>query len=210
MAGMIRVAIVDDHPATAEGLAALLGREADIEVVGSAGDLAGARRLIEASRPQVVLCDIDLAGERGFELLDDTGPGRPAVVFLTSYDLPAFYAAALERGAAGYLLKTAPLAEILRAIRTVASGGSAFSISGLQSAHGALKPPSGREMQVIGLVAAGRSNDEIATALAIEPATVESHLRRLFGRYGIANRTELALLAVSEGWTDITRPPGLR
>lgn len=140
---------------------------------------------------------------------DSGGPDRPAIVFLTSYDYPAFHAVALERGAAGYLLKTAPLAEILRAIRTVASGGSAFSIDGMISARGARRPPSGRELQVIALVAAGRSNDEIATALLVEPATVESHLRRLFGRYGVANRTELAMLAVSEGWMSAAgRRPG--
>lgn len=207
MAGLIRLAIVDDHPATAEGLAALLSSEAGIEVVGTAGDVSGARRLIETRRPDVILCDIELAGGRGFELLEGPVADRPAIVFLTSYDYPAFHAVALDRGAAGYLLKTASLVEILRAIRSVAAGETAFRIHGLRSAHAALRQPTRRELDVIRLVAAGCSNEQIATALEIEPATVESHLRRLFGRYGAANRTELAMLAVREGWMEVARRP---
>lgn len=206
MAGLIRVAVVDDHPATAEGLTALLAGQPDLEIVGSAGDLAAARQLIVAARPDVVLCDIELADGRGFELLASRAAAAPAIVFLTSYDYPAFLATALERGAAGYLLKTAPVTEILRAIRTVAGGGSAFSLHELRIARRAVRRPSARELEVVRLVAAGGSNEGVATALEIESATVESHLRRLFARCGVANRTELVVFAIREGWIEL--PPG--
>lgn len=205
---MIRVAIVEDHPATAEGLAVLLGREPDVLVIGTAPDLARARALIRSTSPDVVLCDVELAGGgRGFELLGDpshTGAKAPAIVFLSSYDYPAFYALALERGAAGYLLKTEPISEIARAIRKAAAGGTTFDVRVIQVAIGSFRRPSEREVELIGLVAAGRSNDEIALELGITMRTVESHLRRLFGRYGVFSRTELAMLAVREGW--ITLP----
>ncbi len=206
MADLIRVAIVDDHPVTAQGLAEILSTEPDIEVAGVAGDLAGARALLERTRPTIVLCDIALPDGRGFELLAG-GPREagPPIIFFSSYDYSGFHARIHELGGAGYLLKTAPVGEILGAIRAVAAGGSAFDLHHFRAARTAARPPSGRELQLIRLVAAGRSNDQIATALEIEPATVESHLRRLFGRYGVANRTELAVLAIREGWVEMAR-----
>ncbi len=206
MAGLIRVAVVDDHPATAEGLASLLASSAEIEVVGTARDIRGARDLIRAAAPDVVLCDIELGGGgRGFDLVTTQRPvegAMPAVIFFSAYDYPAFRALAMDGGAAGYLLKTAPMAEILDAIQTAAAGGTTFTSHDLRAARSAVRPPSDRELQVIGLIVAGHSNDEIAAQLAIGPKTVESHLRRLFGRYSVYNRTALAMLAVRQGWID--------
>lgn len=210
MAGVIRVAVVEDHPATAEGLAALLGAEPDIVVVGTAPDLGRARALIRSEHPSVVLCDVELAGGgRGFELLveENDPPSLPAIVFLSSYDYPAFYAMALERGAAGYLLKTESVPEIVRAIRRAAAGDKTFDVMHRRAAGGSPRAPSEREVQLIGLLAAGRSNEEIASDLGISVRTVESHLRRLFARYGVLSRTELALLAVREGWIPMPRYP---
>lgn len=208
---MIRVAVVEDHPATAEGLAALLGKESDLAVIGTASDLDHARALIRSHAPDVVLCDVELAGGgRGFELLgekSDTDARAPTIVFLSSYDYPAFYALALERGAAGYLLKTEPVSEIVRAIRRAAAGGTTFDVRALSTAAGPHRQPSDREVHLIGLLAAGRSNDEIALELGITARTVESHLRRLFARYGVFSRTELAMFAVREGWIAV---PGHR
>jgi Response regulator containing a CheY-like receiver domain and an HTH DNA-binding domain len=210
MASLIRLAVVDDHPAISEGLASLLGAAGDIELVGTAGDVPGARALIQTASPDVVLCDVELGGgDRGFELLEarySREVAAFAVIFFSAYDFPAFRALAMERGAAGYLLKTAPVAEILDAIRTAAAGRTTFTSRDLRAARSALRPPSERELSVIGLIADGQSNDEIAAALAIGPRTVESHLRRLFGRYSVYNRTALAMLALQEGWID--RPSG--
>jgi len=126
----------------------------------------------------------------------------PAIVFLSSYDYPAFHALAVERGAAGYLLKTAPVTEILDAIRIAASGRTSFPLHDLRSARSALRSPSDRELEVIRLLMAGRSNEQIGTELAIGPRTVESHLRRLFARYSVYNRTALVMLALHEGWIE--------
>jgi DNA-binding NarL/FixJ family response regulator len=123
------------------------------------------------------------------------------VIVLTAYDYPQYAEAALRLGASGFVLKTAPLSELLEAIRRVATGGLAFSVrprSGGRTAH-----LSERELDVVRLVVDGRSNDEIGARLGIGPKTVESHLRRLFDRFDLASRTELATRALREGWLEV-------
>jgi DNA-binding NarL/FixJ family response regulator len=200
----IRVAIVDDHPVLREGTAALLAAQAGLEVVGLAGSLEDAERMLATTGVDVVLLDIRLGGDSGFRLLSDaaTEP-RPAIVVLTSYDYPQYAEAALRLGASGFVLKTAPIAELLDAIRRAAAGGMAFAIR--PGREGAAARLSERELDVVRLVVDGRSNDEIAARLGIGSKTVESHLRRLFERLDIASRTELATRALREGWLDV--PP---
>ncbi len=205
---MMRLLVVDDHPSTATGLAALLGRETDIEVVGVAGDVEQAIRLAGELSPSVVLCDVQLQGEAGgFEILRQLRdrPDRPAVVLFSSFDYPAFHQGALELGAAGYLPKTAGVHEIVAALRRVASGGTAFARSALSDAAHAPRPPSDRELALIRLVRSGHSNDEVAVHLGIGTRGVESSLRRMFGRYGVLSRTELVTLAETQGW--LALPP---
>ncbi len=202
---LIRVAIVDDHPVVRDGTAALLAVQPGLAVVGTAGTLAEARDLIGRVDVDVVLLDVRLGGESGLGLL---GPGlvavarAPAIVLLTAYDYPQYADAALRRGAAGFVLKTAPLAELVEAIRVAASGGLAFQI---RPRAGDPNRLTGRELDVVRLVVDGRTNDEIGAALGIGSKTVETHLRRLFERFGFASRTELAARALREGWMDI--PP---
>ena len=156
MADLIRIAIVEDHPATAHGLGDLLSAEPDIEVVGIAGDLAGARRLLREARPDVLLCDIELPDGRAFELLAQChGTARVATILFSSYDYAAFHQRAHELGAAGYLLKTATTHEIVTAVRTVAVGGAAFDLHHLDVARTAPRPPSERNLELIRLVAGG-------------------------------------------------------
>jgi DNA-binding NarL/FixJ family response regulator len=121
----------------------------------------------------------------------------PAVVVLTSYDYPQYADAALRLGAAGFVVKTAPTAELLDAIRRAAGGGLAF---GVRPGNGVAL--SAREREVLRLVVDGASNDEIGGRLGISSRTVESHLRRLFERLGVASRTELAARALREGWLE--------
>ena len=127
---------------------------------------------------------------------------RPAIVVLTAYDYPQYAEAALRLGAAGFVLKTAPMAELLDAIRRAAGGGLAFGVRPRASDRARL---SRRELEVVRLVVDGRSNDEIGAALGIGAKTVETHLARLFERFAIASRTELATRALREGWLDV--PP---
>jgi DNA-binding NarL/FixJ family response regulator len=194
----IRVAVVDDHPVVREGTAAIVEQAPDLELVGTAANVDEAAPLLDATRVDVLLLDLRLGQEFGFRLLEGRGV-RPAVVVVTSYDYPQYVDAALRMGAAGYVLKTAPVAELLDAIRRAAAGKLAFN---LRPGTGA-PPLSARERQVVAAVSDGLSNDEVAARLGIAPRTVESHLRRLFDRHGLASRTELATRALREGWLEI-------
>jgi DNA-binding NarL/FixJ family response regulator len=199
---VIRLAIVDDHPAIAEAIAAASRTRANIELVGRAVDVTGAIALIEESRPDVVICDIWIGGEPGgLDIVRRYGGGRgPTMLMLSGFDQPSFLRAAFESGAAGYLSKALEPDEIVDAIVAVAKGETRFPAVTLRALRDAPRRPSPREIEAIRLIALGSTNDEIATGLGISVKTVESHLRRLFGRYGVLSRTELAMLAVREGW----------
>ena len=198
----VRLAIVEDHPALADGLATLLRGSADVEVVGTAPDLAEATALLEREAPDVVLCDIRLAhGDDGFELVRTFAP-KPAFIMLTVASYPSYHARAVELGAMGYLSKMATVDEILDAIRTVAAGRSAYPSDTRRSAEDALRVPTTRELEILVLVAEGLSNVEIADRLSLRVKTVESQLRRLFDRYDVTSRTALARLASRQGWID--------
>ena len=202
---MIRLAVVDDHPAIAAALEAALRDRADLTLVGSVTTAAEAVDLVERTRPDVLICDLWLDGEPGgLDVLAAlTGPTRrdpPRVVILSGFDQPSFLRAAFEGGAAGYVSKASPVEAIVAAVLAVARGETAFPAITLRALRDAHRRPSAREMGAIRLLARGASNDEIAVGLGISIKTVESHLRRLFGRYGVLSRTELAMLAVREGW----------
>lgn len=198
---MIRVMLVEDHPAISAGLIALLGDEPDFAVVGSANDVAHASELITSLRPDVVLCDVMLGGnDAGLDLLSRFSGGPARFLMFSAYSYPAMYRSALDAGAAGYLSKTAPIAEIVRAIRTVSAGGRVYPPAALRTARRARPRPSASELEAIRLLARGATNRDIARERSIAIKTVESQLRRLFDRYDVVNRTELARLAEREGW----------
>jgi DNA-binding NarL/FixJ family response regulator len=202
---VIRVAIVEDHPAIADGLAALLQGSSDVTVVGTARNVSSASQLIGDERPQVVLCDIRLGeGGDGFELVAQHRTG-PAFILLTAYWYPSYHVRAVELGAKGYLSKMASVDEILDAIRTVANGGTAFPPAARQAVREALRMPTPREMEIILLVAEGCSNADIADRLSLRIKTIESQLRRLFDRYDLTSRTALVRLAARQGWSDEIR-----
>jgi DNA-binding NarL/FixJ family response regulator len=201
--GPIRIGIVDDHPIVRDGTAALLAAQDDIEVLATGATLEEATTLLERDDLDVLLLDIRLGTTSGLAVLttlDLARPRRPAVVVLTAFDYPQYADAALRLGASGFVLKTAPVAELLDAIRRAAGGGLAFRIrpAGVMSL-------SAREQAVIRRVVEGRTNDEIAGQLGIATKTVETHLGRLFERAGVASRTELATRALREGWLEL--PP---
>ena len=192
-----------------DGTAAILGAQPGLEVVGTASSVDEAVELIGREPIDVVLLDIRLGTDSGLRLLQEDlgssagGRAAPAVVVLSAYDYPQYAEAAIRLGAAGYVIKTAPLAELLTAIERAAAGGMAFAV---RPRPGVGIRLSARELEVVRLVVDGRSNDEIGAALGIGAKTVETHLRRLFERFSLASRTELAARALREGWLDI--PPG--
>jgi DNA-binding NarL/FixJ family response regulator len=206
----IRVGVIDDHPVVGEGTAALLRTQPHLEVVGVAIslDTARGRGLLDTTAVDVLLLDIRLGTDSGLRLLNDVGirggqdTALPATIVLTAYDYPQYAEAALKLGAAGFVLKTAPLAELVDAIRRVAAGGLAFATRPRSSGRAHL---TAREHDVVRLVADGLSNDEIGATLGIGSKTVETHLSRIFDRFGVSSRTELAARAVREGWLDV--PP---
>jgi DNA-binding NarL/FixJ family response regulator len=211
--GRIAVGVVDDHPAIVASIVAAIEATDDVRAAGVASTLDDA--LVLARRDghkaiDVLLCDMQLAGgAEGLRLLGEraaTTDGRvPAVVILSGFDQPSLIRAAFERGAAGYLVKTAPLDAILDAVRVVAAGGTAFSASAVGAVRNAPRRPSDREIEVLGLVRAGASNAEIAGSLGVSEKTIESHLRRMFDRYGVLSRTELTVFAIDEGWVTTDR-----
>jgi len=196
---VIRVAVVDDHPLVREGTAAIVARADDMEIAGVAGSLDELAPMLDGS-VDVLLLDLRLGQESGFDLLRADMQPMPAVVVLTSYDYPQYADAALRLGAAGFVVKTAPTAELLDAVRRAAAGGLAF---GVRPGNGVAL--SDRERDVLRLVVDGASNDEIGGRLGISSRTVESHLRRLFERLAVASRTELAARALREGWLEEVR-----
>ncbi len=197
---MIRVGIVDDHPVVLDGLAASLGRQPGIEVAWTAGSLAEARAALKAGACDVVLVDVRLPDGSGMDLIAPSAHG-PAFLVLSSFDRPQYARAAYGRGASGYLLKTAPMDEIVAGLRAAVAGGTAFRREHLVTFAGAAALTR-RELDIVRLVAQGWSNDEIATRLSLSRKTVEAYLTRLFERWNVATRTELALRAERDGWLD--------
>lgn len=203
---MIRVLLVDDHPVVLDGLDAALSREPDLGVVGRATTAEQARVILAREAPDVVLVDIRLPDGSGLDLAAEFAArdARPAWIVLSSFETPQYVATALSLGAAGYLLKTAPTADLVEAIRTAAAGGTAFTAGQLAAARtsGTLRLTS-VDRGIVRELLAGRSNDEIAADLGLSTRTVEAHLSRLYDRIGVASRTELALRAEREGWLDL-------
>jgi two-component system response regulator DesR len=207
----IRLAVVDDHPVIARAIeaAVLESTERDIRVVGVARTPEDGVELVSragADAPQVVLCDVQLrSGTDGLRVVEAATAAGCRAIVLTSFDRSSLMRSAFERGAAGFLDKGAEMSMILAAVRTVAAGGTAFSAAVLDAARYAPKPPSDREVAVLTELHKGATSDEIGARLGISARTVESHLRRLFDRYGVLSRTELAVLALREGWIDSGR-----
>lgn len=199
---MIRVALVDDHPTTLAGLATTLALAPGMVVVGTAGLAEAASLLFAATDPDVALVDIMLGdGPAGLTVLEEAvAAGRPAVILVSAHDTPYFHVRAVELGARGFVPKTAPPERFGAAIRAVASGETAFDHDVTEERRGLPPPPSERELAVIELLVDGRSNDEIGATLGISERTVESHLRRLYARYGISSRLELATVALENAW----------
>jgi DNA-binding NarL/FixJ family response regulator len=202
---LIRVAIVEDHAAIADGLAALIRGSPGVTVVGTARDVQSASALIERESPDIVLCDIRLsdAGD-GFDLVRQHHSG-PGFIILSAYWYPSYHVRAVELGAKGYLSKMATVEEILSAIDAVAAGGTAFPRAARQAASDALRVPTPRELEILGLVADGLSNADIGEQLSLRVKTIESQLRRLFDRYDVASRTALVRLAARQGWIEEDR-----
>lgn len=194
---MIRAVVVDDEPVTSEGIALLL-RKAGIDVLTIAQTPQAAVALVGHLGPDLVVCDVMFAGTPvGLELpslLRAAGLGNVPVLHLSTWDMPYLVERARKEGSKGYALKGHGPKALLQAIERVVAGGDAFPPRANE------RSPTDREIEVIVLVAAGLGDRDIGERLVIQPKSVGAHLGRLYGRYGVSDRTRLATLALARGW----------
>jgi len=221
---VIRVLVVDDQAMVREGFAALLDAQPDMEVVGTAGDGRAALPVAATRHPDVVLMDIRMPEMDGLEAarLLLAQPDPPKVVVLTTFDLDDYIFDALAAGASGFLLKHAPATDLLHAVRVVAAGEALLApeVTRRLIAHfvaarpdpaaagprpDRLAPLTDRETEVLGLVARGLSNTEIADVLVLAEQTVKTHVSRIFGKLGLRDRAQAVVVAYECG---LVRPQG--
>jgi DNA-binding NarL/FixJ family response regulator len=198
----VRVLIVDDHPVVRAGLRALLGEDPELSVIGECGDGASAVRACRELRPDVVLMDLKMPGVDGVAATADVTALGSRVVVLTTFDTDRDILRAVEAGATCYLLKDAPGADLVRAIHAAARGESVLAAPVATRLVSAVRRPAltDREVEILRLVALGRSNVEISTTLRVTPATVKSHLGNMFTKLDVTDRTAAVIAAQQRGW----------
>jgi DNA-binding NarL/FixJ family response regulator len=215
----IRVLVADDQALVRSGFTMLLAGEADIEVVGEAGNGAEAVALVASERPDVVLMDVRMPVMDGLEatrrITQDESLAATRVVILTTFDLDEYVHEALRAGASGFLLKDTLPVDLLNAVRVVAGGDALISpkitrrlieefakrpepAAGGAGAS-ALEQLTERELEVLETVARGHSNAEIAEALYVSHATVKTHVSRLLMKLGARDRAQLVMIAYETG-----------
>ncbi|WP_185066147.1 response regulator [Pseudonocardia eucalypti] len=221
---MIRVLLADDQNMVREGFGALLDAQPDIQVVGAAANgreaVARVRALRSAGNgPDVVLMDVRMPELDGLaatrQILDDAS-GAPRVLMLTTFDLDEYVYAALRAGASGFLLKHAPASELLDAVRVVAAGDALLAPSVTKrliadfvraqpaerpgwSRPDALRELTPRETEVLGLIARGMSNAEIAAEFVLAEQTVKTHVSRMLTKLGLRDRAQAVIVAYECG-----------
>jgi DNA-binding NarL/FixJ family response regulator len=210
----IKLLLADDQELVRTGFRLILNAEPDLDVAGEAGD--GSQAVNEAARlrPDVVLMDVRMPGVDGIEATRRLGkltPNPPRVLMLTTFDLDQYVYDALRAGASGFLLKDAPAAQLVDAIRVVAAGDALlaptvtrrmiaeFARRPLPADEPALAELTGRELEVLKLVARGRSNAEIAKQLYIGDATVKTHVKRVLAKLNLRDRVQAVVLAYETG-----------
>jgi DNA-binding NarL/FixJ family response regulator len=203
---MIRLLLADDHPVVRAGLRAVLSGEPDFTVVAEAPTAEAAVELARAGGVDVVLMDLQFGtGLHGAEATAAITalPAAPRVLVLTTYDTDADILAAVEAGAAGYLLKDAPPEELAAAVRTAAAGHSALAPAVADRLMQRMRMPtaalSRRELEVLELVRDGLSNLQISKRLFLSQATVKSHLVHIYAKLGVDSRTAAVAVAAERG-----------
>jgi DNA-binding NarL/FixJ family response regulator len=206
MTDAIRILVADDHPIVRDGLVLMLGTQPDFLVVGEASNGQEVFEQACVLQPDVILLDLEMPQMDGVEALRkiaDACPGIRVLVF-TAFDTDELIVSAVQAGAKGYLLKGAPREEIFNAIRVVSAGGSLLQpmVASKLMRHISAPPAeplTEREMDVLRLLAQGKTNKEIALALVISERTVKFHISSILGKLGAGNRTEAVTIAAQRG-----------
>ena len=198
----IRILIAEDQRMVLGALAALLAIEADIRVIGQALDGRAALEMVLKHKPDVLLTDIEMPEMSGLELAAEMKQRKLAtrVIILTTFARPGYLRRALDAGAAGYLLKDAPAANLAEAVRKVHAGGRAVDPELAAEAWSEEDPLSDRERQVLRLAAEGSTSAEIGLALHLSEGTVRNYLSEAMSKLGAGNRVEAARIARMKGW----------
>lgn len=199
---MIRILLAEDQAMVRGALAALLGMEPDIEVIGAVADGDAAWNELRRLLPDVLVTDIEMPGASGLELARRVQHhGLPVkVVIVTTFARSGFLRRALDSGVAGYLLKDAPAEQLAEALRIVHRGGRAIDPQLALEAWSEADPLNERERQVLRLAGEGRSSGEIAAEMNLSQGTVRNYLSECIGKLGVANRIEAYRLARQKGW----------
>jgi DNA-binding NarL/FixJ family response regulator len=223
-AAPVRVLVADDEAMIRAGVRAILAADPGVEVVGEAADGRQAVELARRHRPDVALLDIRMPGADGMTALAELRAAVPdtAVIMLTTFGQDEYIARALDLGAAGFLLKASDPRELIAGVRAVAEGAACLSplvarrvigelrqgASGarVQRARELTEALSGRERQVLGLLAAGWSNAEIARRLHLVEGTVKAYVSAVLQRLGARNRVQAAFIAFEAGLVAEDRP----
>jgi DNA-binding NarL/FixJ family response regulator len=205
-APVIRVVVVDDHALHRDGTRQILQAYPDLQVVGDADSGEVALALVNQLLPDVVLLDIRLPGMNGIEVTRRLSRDHPEVrvLMVSAFDEDEYVRGAMEAGAAGYLRKTVPGTELVQAVRAVAGGASVLQsgltarllISSRQPERTAADLTE-RELSVLGLLAAGLHNREVAERLGISTRTVDRHCDKIYAKLGVSSRTEAVVRAIS-------------
>lgn len=212
--GVLKVLLADDHLVVREATAEVVNHQADMRVVGQAGDGEEAVSLARALRPDVVVMDIAMPRLDGLEATRRIVADCPncQVLVLTAHEERGRIVRLLEAGAIGYLPKTVGLDELLEAIRAAGRGESILppAVASVVVRHLAgdepleeARPLTEREFEVLELAARGETNDGIAQRLYISVRTVEAHLTHIYNKLGVGSRTEAVVHAIRRGWIDL-------
>jgi two-component system response regulator DesR len=200
---VIRVVVAEDQALVLDALAALLALEDDIEVVGRARDGAVALKMVDASKPDVLVSDIEMPGLTGIEVAErlKASGSRTRVVIVTTFGRAGYLRRALDAGVRGYLLKDGPGAVLAEAVRKVVAGGKAIAPELAEAVWDAAPDPlTERERAVLRMAEAGDSNKTIGEALGLSPGTVRNYLSEAAQKLGAGNRIEAGRIARSNGW----------
>lgn len=200
----IRVLVVDDHAIVRDGISTLLNRQADMEVVGEASDGAEAIAMYCQLRPDVTLMDVQMPGVGGLEAITEIRrlSVDARILVLTTYPGDANAVRALRAGAAGYLLKNGIRSALVDAVRSVHSGRRAVSadIAHELAVHALDEPLTQREIAILQLIADGHANKQIASRLNVSVETIKAHLKAIFSKLGVHDRTHAVTLAARRGY----------
>ncbi len=212
--------VADDHPTFREGLSRYLKDEEDIEVVATSADGEETVRLAKQLMPDVIIMDIAMPKLDGIEAAKQIKQACPntAILMISGFNYESYILASLQAGAAGYLLKSASIREVIYAARMVYSGEAVFNLAaasgilrrlsaGRDQEWGGLGTLNKRELEVLKAAAKGTSNKDIANKLSISERTVQTHLFNIFRKLGVGSRTEAVLHALKTGWLTLDDLP---